>query len=130
MTRRILHPSDFTSFSRAALKKAIEMAKSHRAELLLINVVSPVVPIPGDAYISPKMYDDLAGSARAFAQKELDKLLAQAKKARVKSRAFIAEGAPAEEIVRFARQALRRECCGPGRGGRVVPRPDRPREVS
>ncbi len=103
MTRRILHPSDFTSFSRAALKKAIEMAKSNRAELLLINVISPVVPIPGDAYISAKMYDDLAGSAREFAQKQLDKLLAQAKKARVKARGFVLEGPPSEEIVRFAR---------------------------
>jgi nucleotide-binding universal stress UspA family protein len=103
MTRRILHPSDFTSFSRAALKKAIEMAKSNRAELLLMNVISPVVPIPGDAYISAKMYDDLAGSAREFAQKQLGKLLAQAKKARVKARGFVLEGPPAEEIVRFAR---------------------------
>jgi nucleotide-binding universal stress UspA family protein len=103
MTRRVLHPSDFTSFSRAALRKAIELAKANRAELLLVHVVSPVVPVPGDAYISPKMYDDLAGSARAFAQKQLDKLSAQVKKARVKSRAFVLEGAPAEEIVRFAR---------------------------
>lgn len=103
MTRRVLHPSDFTSFSRAALRKAIELAKANRAELLLVNVVSPVIPVPGDAYISAKMYDDLAGSARAFAQKQLDKLSAQVKKARVKSRAFVLEGAPAEEIVRFAR---------------------------
>jgi len=103
MTRRVLHPSDFTSFSRAALRKAIELAKANRAELFLVHVVNPVVPVPGDAYISPKMYDDLAGSARAFAQKQLDKLSAQVKKARVKSRAFVLEGAPAEEIVRFAR---------------------------
>jgi universal stress protein A len=103
MTRRVLHPSDFTSFSRAALRKAIEMAKANRAELLLVHVVSPVVPVPGDAYISPKMYDDLAVSARASAQKQLDKLSAQVKKARVKSRAFVLEGAPAEEIVRFVR---------------------------
>jgi len=103
MTRRVLHPSDFTSFSRAALRKAIEMAKANRAELLLVHVVSPVVPVPGDAYISPKMYDDLAVSARASAQKQLDKLSAQVKKARVKSRAFVLEGAPADEIVRFVR---------------------------
>ena len=103
MTRCILHPSDFTSFSRAALRKAIEMAKSNRAELLLVHVVSPIVPIPGDAYISPRMYDELAGSARAAAQKQLDKLAAQVKKARVKSRSFVLEGAPAEEIVRFVK---------------------------
>ena len=103
MTRRILHPSDFTSFSRAALRKAIEMAKSNRAELLLVHVISPIVPVPGDAYISPKMYDELEGAARASAQKQLDKLAAQVKKARVKSKAFVLDGAPSEEIVRFAR---------------------------
>ena len=79
------------------------MAKSNRAELLLVHVVSPIVPIPGDAYISPRMYDELAGSARAAAQKQLDKLAAQVKKARVKSRSFVLEGAPAEEIVRFVK---------------------------
>jgi nucleotide-binding universal stress UspA family protein len=103
MTRRILHPSDFTSFSRAALRKAIEMAKSNRAELLLVHVVSPIVLVPGDAYISPKMYDELAGSARASALKQLEKLAALVKKARVRSRGFVLEGSPAEEIVRFAK---------------------------
>ena len=31
MIRRILHPSDFSPASGAALKKAIEMAKSNRS---------------------------------------------------------------------------------------------------
>jgi len=103
MTRRILHPTDFSRASRAAFLKAIEMAKSHRAELFVVHVISPIVPVPGDAYISPKMYDDLAASARAFAQKQLDKLLAHARKARVRARGFLLEGAPHEEIIRFAR---------------------------
>jgi nucleotide-binding universal stress UspA family protein len=103
MTRRVLHPSDFTSFSRAAFRKAIEMTKANRAELLVIHVLRPVVPVPGDAYISPKMYDELASSARSFAQKQLDKLLAQTKKARVRARGFLLEGPPHEEIIRFAR---------------------------
>jgi universal stress protein A len=103
MTRRVLHPSDFSSASRAAFLKAIEMTKAHRAELLVVHVLNPIVPVPGDAYISPKMYDDLAGSARAFAQKQLDKLMAQTKKARVRARGFLLEGPAHEEIVRFAR---------------------------
>ena len=103
MTRRVLHPSDFTSFSRAAFRTAIEMTKLHRAELLVVHVLSPIVPVPGDAYIAPKMYDDLASSARAFAQKELDKLLAQSKKGRVRARGFLLEGPAHEEIIRFAR---------------------------
>jgi|SRR5215831_7580488 len=103
MTRRVLHPTDFTSFSRAAFRKAIEMTTANRAQLLLIHVLRPIIPVPGDAYISPKMYDELAGSARAFAQKELDKLLAQANKARLRARGFLLEGLAHDEIIRFAR---------------------------
>ena len=103
MTRRVLHPTDFTSYSRAAFRKAIEMTTANRAQLLLIHVLRPIIPVPGDAYISPKMYDELAGSARAFAQKELDKLLAQANKARLRARGFLLEGLAHDEIIRFAR---------------------------
>jgi nucleotide-binding universal stress UspA family protein len=103
MTRRILHPSDFSPASRAAFRKAIEMAKTNRAALLVVHVMSPIVPVPGDAYMSPKMYDDLSNSARTFAQKQLDKLLAQTKKARVRAKGFLVEGSAHQEIVRFAR---------------------------
>src|SRR5438094_3926930 len=133
MTRRVLHPSDFSRASRAAFLKAIEVAKSNRAQLLVVHVLTPIVPLPGDAYISPKLYDELAASARAFAQKQLDRLLAQTKKARVRARGFLLEGAPHAAIVRFragqtrrsdrdghprtrgARQALRRQRRGSSR---------------
>jgi nucleotide-binding universal stress UspA family protein len=103
MARRILHPSDFSSASRAAFRKAIDMAKASRAELLLLHVISPVVPVPGDGYVSPGMYDQLSASSRAWAQKRLDSLLAQAKKSRARVKGFILEGAASDEIVRFAR---------------------------
>ena len=103
MARRILHPSDFSSASRAAFRKAIDMAKASRAELLLLHVVSPVVPVPGDGYVSPEMYDQLSASSRAWAQKRLDSLVAQAKKSRARVKGFILEGAASDEIVRFAR---------------------------
>ena len=103
MARRILHPSDFSSASRAAFRKAIDMAKASRAELLLLHVVSPVVPVPGDGYVSPAMYDQLSASSRAWAQKRLDSLVAQAKKSRARVKGVILEGAASDEIVRFAR---------------------------
>jgi nucleotide-binding universal stress UspA family protein len=103
MARPILHPSDFSNASRAAFTKAIEMAKASSAELLLAHVISPVVPIPGDGYVSPAVYDQLVASGRAWAQKRLDSLVAQAKKSRTRVKGFILEGSPSEEIVRFAR---------------------------
>ena len=103
MVRRILHPSDFSNASRAAFRKAIDMAKASRAELLLAHVISPVVPMPGEGYVSPAVYDELVTSSRAWAQKRLDSLVAEAKKSRTRAKGFILEGSPSEEIVRFAR---------------------------
>lgn len=104
MTRRILHPSDFSRASGAAFKKAIEMAKAGRAELMVVHVVSPVLPMAaGDGYVSPKMYEEITASTRAWAQKQLDKLLAKAKQAGVRSKGFVLEGSAHEQIARFAR---------------------------
>jgi len=98
-----MHPTDFSAASRAAFKKAVEMAKADRAELLVIHVMSPVMPVPGDGYISPKVYDELAASTRAWAQKQLDKLLAKARAAGARVKGSLLEGVPHEQIVRTAK---------------------------
>lgn len=103
MIRRILHPSDFSPASEAAFRKALEMAKSNRSELLVLHVISPIVPLSAEGYVSPKTYNDIAASSRAWAQKQLDQRLARAKKARVRAKGLIAEGSAAEQIVRVAR---------------------------
>ncbi|OGK95838.1 MAG: hypothetical protein A3E31_08430 [Candidatus Rokubacteria bacterium RIFCSPHIGHO2_12_FULL_73_22] len=103
MSRRIMHPTDFSTASGAAFKKAVAMAKADRAELLLVHVLSPVMPVPGDGYISPKVYDEIAASTRAWAQKQLDRLLKKAKAAGARARGLLLEGVPHEQIVRAAR---------------------------
>jgi nucleotide-binding universal stress UspA family protein len=103
MTRRILHPSDFSTASNAALKKAIDLAKASRGQLLIAHVLSPIVPVAGEGYISPKVYDEIAASNRTWAQKQLAKLLAQAKKAGVRASGALLEGVAHEQIIRFAR---------------------------
>lgn len=103
MTRRILHPSDFSTASNAALKKAIDMAKSSHGQLVIAHVLSPIVPVPGDGYLSPKVYDDLAASTRAWAGKQLDKLLAKARKSGVRATGVLLDGVAHEQIVRFAK---------------------------
>ena len=102
-TRRILHPSDFSSASRAAFARAVAMAKAEHAQLLLVHVMSPVIPLMGDGYISPKVYDDMERSMRAYGQKQIDKLVAKAKGAGVRVRPLLLEGAAADRIVRAAR---------------------------
>ena len=103
MTRRIVHPSDFSRASGAAFKKAIEMTKASRAELMVVHVLNPVVPVAGDGYVSPKMYEDIATSARAWARKQLDKLAAKAKTSGVRANGSVLEGSAHDQIARFAR---------------------------
>ena len=101
--RRILHPSDFSPASRPAFKKAIELARTYRAQLLVAHVL-PMVPVMPGAYISPAVWDDLERSQRAAAQRDLDRLVARAKAARVRVTGTLLDiGVTHERIVRFAR---------------------------
>jgi nucleotide-binding universal stress UspA family protein len=102
-SRRILHPSDFSSASRAAFTRAVDAAKAERAELLLAHVLGPVMPAMGDGFVPAAVYDDMERSMRAYAQKELDKLAAKARGAKVRVRTLLLDGTPAERIVRAAR---------------------------
>ena len=101
--RRILHPADFSRASGAALARAITMAKADRAQLLLVHVLAPPVPIAGEGYISPKVYDDLEASARKYGQKHLSGLQAKARKAGVKAVTLLLDGVAHEQIARAAK---------------------------
>ena len=101
--RRILHPSDFSGASRAAFTRAVAMAKADRAQLLLVHVLAPPVPIAGEGYISPKVYDDLEASARKYGHKHLGALQAKARTAGVKAVTLLLDGVAHEQIARAAR---------------------------
>ncbi len=101
--RRVLHPSDFSRASGAAFTKAVEMAKTNRAELLVVHVLTPVIPMVGDGYVSPKVYEEIEATARSQAQAQLDRLVARAKKAGVRVRSLLMQGVPHEQITRAAR---------------------------
>lgn len=101
--QRILHPSDFSPASGPALKQAIEVAKESGAELLIAHVLTPVAPIVGEGYISPRTYEEIEQSARAHGQKQLGTLLDRAKKAGVKAVGLLLEGVPHDQIARAAR---------------------------
>ena len=101
--RRILHPSDFSRASGAAFARATAMAKADRAQLLLVHVLPPPVPIAGEGYISPKVYDDLEASARTYGQKHLGALQAKASKAGVKAVTLLLDGVAHDQIARAAK---------------------------
>jgi nucleotide-binding universal stress UspA family protein len=105
MSRRVLHPTDFSKASNAAFARSLAEARESRGQLVLVHVMSPVIPMgAGEGYISPSVYDQMSQSARAWAQKQMDRLLAKAKTARVRARGMLLEGMAHEQIVRAARR--------------------------
>jgi len=103
MPHRILHPTDFSSASRAAFARAVTEARAARAQLLVVHVLSPVVPLVGEGYVAPAVYQQMSDAARTWAQKQLARLVARAKAARVRARGLLREGVVADQIVRVAR---------------------------
>jgi nucleotide-binding universal stress UspA family protein len=101
--RRIMHPTDFSKASSAAYKRAVDMAKGNRAELLLVHVLPPAVPVMADGYLSPQVYEDMANATRAYGQKHLTALARKAKQASVRVKSLLLEGLPHESIARAAR---------------------------
>jgi|ERR687892_547195 nucleotide-binding universal stress UspA family protein len=104
MARPILHPTDFSKASRAALTRAIAEAKARKSELLVLHVLAPVVPVVSEGYIEPSTYEQMAAAARAGASKQLDRVVAQARAARGRARGLLAEGVAHEQIARAARR--------------------------
>jgi nucleotide-binding universal stress UspA family protein len=106
MTRRVLHPTDFSKASSAAFARSLTEAREKHSELVLVHVLSPVIPLPGagEAYISPSMYEEMLEASRSWARKQMQRLLAKAKAARVRTRAIFLDGTPHEQIVRAARK--------------------------
>jgi len=100
---RILHPSDYSRASGAAFAKAVELAKSNRAELIVLHVMTSVIPMVGDGYVSPEVFEEIEATATAEARKQLDRLVAKARKAGVRARGLLAEGVPHEQIMKAAR---------------------------
>ncbi|HEY7520614.1 MAG TPA: universal stress protein [Methylomirabilota bacterium] len=103
MIRRILHASDFSPASQPAFAKAIDLAKVNRAELIVAHVLTPVMPLMPDGYMSAKAYREIEAAARRRGQTQLDGLVAKAKRAGVRARALLLYGVAVDRIVRAAR---------------------------
>jgi len=104
MSRRVLHPTDFSKASSAAFARSLAEARANRGELVLLHVLAPVIPVAGEGYVSPSVYEQMSQSARAWARKQMDRLLAKARAARVRARGLVLEGVTHEQIVRAAKR--------------------------
>jgi nucleotide-binding universal stress UspA family protein len=101
--RRVLHPTGLSRASAAAFKRAIDMARANKAELLLVHVMNPVIPVMGDGYVSPDVYEDMEAAARAGSQKQLGRLILKAKRAGARVKGLLLEGVAHERIAQAAR---------------------------
>jgi nucleotide-binding universal stress UspA family protein len=102
--RHILYPSDFSSASGAAFRKALALARDAKARLTIVHILNPTVVLPIDAYMAARVYDDIQRSAETYARKKLAGLLARARKAGVRAKTALIEGVAAERIVAAARR--------------------------
>lgn len=103
--RRIVHASDFSSASRPAFRRALDLARANRAALTIVHVYSMVVPVMGEGYVTGQVYDTWLADIRAVAQRRLGRLVAQARKRGVRAKGVLLEGTPHDRIVRAARSA-------------------------
>lgn len=101
--RPILHATDFSTASRPAFAKAIELSKADRSPLLVLHVLNPMMPMIGDRPIEPPTFVELQKASRAWALKQLVRLVAQAKARGVRATAILVEGSEARTIARIAR---------------------------
>jgi len=102
--RRILHASDFSPASRAALSTAIDLARAQRATVLVVHVLSIVPPFLGEGYVPPKVWDEIEEGQRRGAQTQLDRLVARARRTGVRVKGLLVLGNPYLDIARTARR--------------------------
>jgi len=102
--RRILHASDFSPASRPAFRKAVELAKSERATLLVLHVLNLVPPFIGEGYMPPKVWDEIMEGQRRAAKTQLDRRVAVARRAGAHVKGLLVFGSPYHDIARAARR--------------------------
>jgi nucleotide-binding universal stress UspA family protein len=93
--KKILYPTDFSSWSNQAYFHALALAVTHNASLTALFVYTPDKPIPG-APADPE-------SARAYWQSQLEQI--RPLDDRINIHHVLLEGDPADEIVRYCGEA-------------------------
>jgi len=101
--RTVMMASDFSPASRAAFTRAVDLAKANRARLLVMHAMALVPSMLGGEYVPPQTWDRIEAANRAEARKQIERLVAKAKRAGVRAAGLVMVGSPYEVIVRAAR---------------------------
>jgi nucleotide-binding universal stress UspA family protein len=98
--KKILFPTDFSSFAEYALPYAVAMAEEFDATIYMLYVEEVLPYIPGDPDRHFPDSETIDQAAHVKMQSHIDKHA----EGRVEVKRFVARGTPAEEIVEFAKQ--------------------------
>jgi nucleotide-binding universal stress UspA family protein len=101
--KRIMIASDLSTVSKGAFSTALELAKSLRAELLIVHVNPPITPIVPEQYIRPGILEQIEFDTRHWAEKQLTRLATTATKSGVRVKTLLLAGDPADQILHEAR---------------------------
>ncbi len=98
---RILSPTDFSAASLEALDRAVELATSFQAELLVAHVVEPIPAVTPDFGYG---FDVTTFESGVYSGNEerLREVIASRVPTEVRSRSLLSYGEPANEIVKIA----------------------------
>jgi nucleotide-binding universal stress UspA family protein len=118
MPRPILHASDFSPASRRAFRTAVDIARAQRAPLLVAHVLPPLPLVP-DVYVAAQTYDALVRSQRQAAQKQLDRLVADARRRGARASGLLLDFGPAAPRIVAAARAKRAQLLVIGTHGRT-----------
>jgi len=103
--RRILVPTDFSKHSGHALGYAAALAEKFGAELFLLHVVHSLATFYPDPLAVAAPIQERGEPSTAAAQAGFDQLVRDNRLDRLTVHREVHEGAPAEEIIRFAKEA-------------------------
>jgi len=92
--RKILYPTDFSSYSNQAYFHAVALAENHGATLTILSVYSPDLPTP---------HSVPADDARGYWQDQLEQIRPVDPTIRIEH--VLLEGDPARQIVGYSRDA-------------------------
>ncbi len=96
--RRVLAPVDFSDSSSTALQQAAAIARQHEAELTVMHVIKPHVPMPYDIKIESS--EEVGNRA----VKALDEWLTKTHLPQDPQQKVLAAGVPDEQIASYARE--------------------------
>jgi nucleotide-binding universal stress UspA family protein len=99
--RHILAPTDFSDYSKDAIRYALELAQTFGAKLSLLHVVE-LPPYPIEGFVPSTMGADLLNDLERQASAELAQVLPQAQEAKIEVTRSVVIGSPFQKIIETA----------------------------